>query len=197
MVREKLVTKQTDSFFTVAWGFAVMIIIIALIIGIAQIIASWKLYKKCGRKGWKSIIPFYASWIKIVEIAKLNWWWFLIALLPPILLFNEKNMTVIISLVTLFVTFQCNYNIVKKFHKGTGFAILMTLLPTILYLILAFSKDYVYDDSVQVSKNGIIKDNDINNTNNNINISNKCCSACGTQINNDVKYCPTCGNEIK
>lgn len=106
-------------------------------------------------------------------------------------------MTVIISLVTLFVTFQCNYNIAKKFHKGTGFAILMTLLPTILYLILAFSKDYIYDDSVQVSKNGIIKDNDINNTNNNVNISNKCCSVCGTQINNDVKYCPTCGNEIK
>ena len=169
----------------------------SLIIGITQIIASWKLYKKCERKGWKSIIPFYASWIKIVEIAKLNWWWFLIVLLPSILLSNTKNMTVIISLVTLFVTFQCNYNIAKKFHKGTGFAILMTLLPTILYLILAFSKDYIYDDSVQVSKNGIIKDNDINNTNNNVNISNKCCYACGTQINNDVKYCPTCGNEIK
>lgn len=146
-MQEELTTKQTDSFFTLAWGFAVIIIIIALIIGIAQIIASWKLYKKCRRKGWKSIIPFYASWIKIVEIAKLNWWWFLIVLLPSILLSNAKNMTVIISLVTLFVTFQCNYNIAKKFHKNTGFAILMTLLPTILYLILAFSKDYIYDDS--------------------------------------------------
>lgn len=151
----------------------------------------------------------------MVEIAKLNWWWFLIGVLPSILLSSKKDLTTIISLVTLFTAFQCNYNIAKKFHKDTGFAILMTLFPTILYLMLAFSKNYVYDDSVPVSKNGIIDskntetntnyNNNTNNYNNNQNYNNQTtnntnisyCSNCGTQINDGIKYCPNCGNEIK
>lgn len=76
----------------------------------------------------------------------------------------------------------------------------MTLFPTILYLMLAFSKNYVYDDSVPVSKNGVIQDNNTNQnynnqTTNNTNISY--CPNCGTQINNGIKFCPKCGNEIK
>lgn len=196
-------TNQTSGIITAACGMiviAIIIGIIALIIGIIQLIANWNLYKKCGRKGWEAIIPFYATWIKMVEIAKLNWWWFLIAVLPSILLSSKKDLTIIISLVTLFTAFQCNYNIAKKFHKDTGFAILMTLFPTILYLMLAFSKNYVYDDSVPVSKNGVIQDNNTNQnynnqTTNNTNISY--CPNCGTKINNSIKFCPKCGNEIK
>lgn len=208
-------TNQTDGIIAAAWGIVVIIGIIALIIGIIQLIANWNLYKKCGRKGWEAIIPFYGTWIKMVEIAKLNWWWFLIGVLPSILLSSKKDLTTIISLVTLFTAFQCNYNIAKKFHKDTGFAILMTLFPTILYLMLAFSKNYVYDDSVPVSKNGIIDskntetntnyNNNTNNYNNNQNYNNQTtnntnisyCSNCGTQINDGIKYCPKCGNEIK
>lgn len=189
-------TSQTDGIIAAAWGIVIIIVIIALIIGIIQLIADWNLYKKCGRKGWEAIIPFYGTWIKMVEIAKLNWWWFLIAVLPSILLSSVKDLTIIISLVTLFTAFQCNYNIAKKFHKDTGFAILMTLFPTILDLILAFSKNYVYDDSVPVSKNGIIKDENINNNTNNT-TNTKYCSNCGTQVNSDIKFCPKCGNEIK
>ncbi len=195
-------TSQSDGIMTAIWGTFAIILIIGLIIGLIQLIADWNLYKKCGRKGWEAIIPFYNTWIKMVEIAKLNWWWFLIAILPSLLLSSAKDLTIIISLVTIFTAFQCNYNIAKKFHKDTGFAILMTLFPTILDLILAFSKNYVYDDSVPVSKNGIIKDNNINNntnnnTNNTMNTNMKYCANCGTQVNNDIKFCPKCGNEIK
>lgn len=189
-------TSQTDGIISAAWGILLIGFIIALIIGIIQLIADWNLYKKCGRKGWESIIPFYGTWIKMVEIAKLNWWWFLIAVLPSILLSSVKDLTIIISLVTIFTAFQCNYNIAKKFHKDTGFAILMTLFPTILDLILAFSKNYVYDDSVPVSKNGIIKDENINNNTSNT-MNTKYCSNCGIQVNSDIKFCPKCGNEIK
>ncbi len=187
-------TNQTDGIIAAAWG----ILLIGIIICIIQLIAEWNLYKKCGRKGWEVIIPFYGTWIKMVEIAKLNWWWFLIAVLPSILLSSKKDLTIIISLITLFTAFQCNYNIAKKFHKDTGFAILMTLFPTILYLMLAFSKNYVFDDSVPVSKNGIIdskKTENNTNYNNNTNVLN--CPNCGTQVNDGIKYCPKCGNEIK
>ena len=34
-------------------------IVILLVIAILQIIALWKVFKKAGEKGWKSIIPFY------------------------------------------------------------------------------------------------------------------------------------------
>ncbi len=145
-----------------------IVYLIAFILLIVYLVGTWSLYKKCGQNGWEAIIPFYAKWIKMVKIAKLNWWWFLIAILSSFFLTSIKELTLVFWIIILITNFQCNYNIAKKFHKGTGLAILMTLFPIILYFIIAFSKEYVYDDSVLVSKNGIIKDSNVN-TNNNAN----------------------------
>ena len=117
--------------------FGVLLIILAIVIVI--VIAKYKLYKKAGKKGWEAIIPFYSQWV-YTEIAGLNWWWFLI-IIGGILLGNVSDeLTVLGTLVSLFGLFVCNYNIAKKFHKDTGFAVLMTLFPVILLPILGFSK---------------------------------------------------------
>ena len=193
-------TNQTSGIITAAWGMIVIAIIIGLILGLIQLIGTWKIFKKAGRKGWEAIIPFYNTWILIVEVAKLNWWWFLVLLIPSLVVSSSDNYKIIFSLFPLFVTLLVNYNLAKKFHKDTGFAILMTLFPVIVYPIMGFSKNYVYDDSVPVSKNGFIdsknKETNYNNqTTNNTNISY--CPNCGTQINDGIKFCPKCGNEIK
>jgi len=133
----------------------VLLIFIALVVFI--IIAEWKFFKKCGKQGWECIVPFYNQWV-LVEIAGLNWWWFLVLIASSIvsLLFGDSNsLTSIAALATVFGSFVCNYNIAKKFHKETGFAVLMTLFPIVVIPIMAFSNNYQYDNSVTVSKNGL------------------------------------------
>ncbi len=134
--------------------FFVMIIIIAIVV--LLIVALCKFYKKAGKNGWEAIVPFYSSWV-LVEIAGLNWWWFLLLIsgtISSMLLGNDSKISGAVTLVTLFGFFVCNYNISKRLHKDTGFAVLLTIFPVIMYPIIAFNKDYVYDGNVEVSKNG-------------------------------------------
>lgn len=192
-------TNQASGIITVAWAIAIIGLIIGLILVIIELIGLWKIFKKAGRKGWEAIIPVYNNWVLIVEVAKLNWWWFLIMLIPSLAITNSDSYKIIFSLFPLFVTLLANYNIAKKFHKDTGFAILMTLFPVILYPMIGFSKKYVYDESVSVGKNGFIdsKNTENNDTTTTNNTNTSYCPKCGTQINDGIKYCPKCGNEIK
>lgn len=181
-------------------GFIIFIFLILVGILIFEIIATWKFFQKCGKNGWEAIIPIYNSWIK-VEIAGLNWWWFLLLIFSVIVqVSGSDDYKVLIGIVPLFANFVCNYNLARKFHQDTGFAILMTLFSWIMIPIMAFSEKYQYDSSVVVSKNGIFKDNpnDDNyfqstqvNTNQNVSY----CMYCGTKLNENDKFCPNCGKE--
>lgn len=181
-------------------GIIIFILLVFIGILIFEIIAAWKFFQKCGKNGWEAIIPIYNSWIK-VEIAGLNWWWFLLLIFSVIIqLSGSDDYRVLIGIVPLFANFVCNYNLAKKFHQDTGFAILMTLFSWIMIPIMAFSGKYQYDSSVMVSKNGIFKDNpndddsfqDIQ-VNSNQNVSY--CIYCGTKLNETDKFCPNCGKE--
>lgn len=181
----------------IIWGFTVFLWITAFII-FFETFALWKFFKKCGKNGWEAIIPIYNSWIK-VEIAGLNWWWFLLLIFSVIIqLSGSDDYKVLIVIVPLFANFVCNYNLAKKFHQDTGFAILMTLFSGLMIPIMAFSKKYQYDSSVIVSKNGIFNDNCNNSSQDNDNSSYQnisYCIYCGTKLEKDDKFCPNCGKE--
>ena len=136
-------------------GFVILFAIIIIALIILLIVAKCKFYKKAGKRGWEAIIPFYSDWV-LVEIAELNWWWFFILTASSIasILF-DNSITTLAALATIFGSFVCHYNISKKLHKDIGFAILWTIFPVVIYPIVAFSKNYVYDKNVAVSKNGI------------------------------------------
>ena len=57
------------------------ILFVATIIKVFEIIYTWKLFKKAGKGGWESLIPFYNKWV-LVEISESNWWWFLLLVIP-------------------------------------------------------------------------------------------------------------------
>lgn len=186
-------------------GLIIFFLLILVAVSIFEIIATWKFFQKCGKNGWEAIIPIYNSWIK-VEIAGLNWWWFLLLIFSFIVqLSGSDDYKILISIIPLFANFVCNYNLAKKFHQDTGFAILMTLFSWVIIPIMAFSNKYQYDDSVIVSKNGIFKDdsnvdNSFNNNmntsaNENNNFSGSYCINCGTKLNENDKFCPNCGKE--
>lgn len=188
--------KYDTAWIAYAGIFFVLLFGLLLFIIILEWIAEWKIYKKCGKKGWECIIPFYNKWV-LVEMAELNWWWFFLLISPTIvnLIFpNSNSFLTVCHLGRIFAIFQCYYNLSKKFHKDTGFAILMTIFPFIMLPIVAFGKNYEFDSSVEVSTNGIF-DQTVNKDT--TSPTKKYCIYCGKQVNPSDKFCEQCGKEIK
>lgn len=141
-----------DSIVTGIIGIYAVILIIALVVLVVQTIGYWQIYKKAGKGGWEAIIPYYNNWV-LVEISGLNWWWFLLFFAPLIL--SWFDLDGLGYLVSTFASFNCFYNLAKRFHKGVGFAVCLTLFTPVCVPILGFSKNLVYDGTVPVSKNGV------------------------------------------
>ena len=185
----------------VAVGLLVVFGIIALALVVFMIIAEVKMYKKAGKAGWEAIVPFYSTWV-YVEIAGLNWWWFLVAIGGTILANVDSDLSGIGYLATLFGTFVCNFNIAKKFHKDTGFAVLMTIFPVVLIPMLAFGKSYEFDSSVAVTPNGPFdaKKEGAATVSETPKAEEKkegtkFCPNCGGPVDGE-KFCPSCGSKI-
>lgn len=190
-------------------GIAVIVFLLFLPLIILEIIALWKLFKKAGKPGWASIVPIYNSWV-LIEIAGLNWWWFLLSISTSIVTLLEIDaLTSIAAIASIICSFNCYYNISKKFNKDTTFSVFAGIFNFIFVLILGLSKKEAYDNNVIVSLNGIFgqpeaKNNSNNNNNfdvqnntqfNNENVS--FCGNCGTKLNENTKFCPNCGTEKK
>ena len=190
--------------------FGVILLLLFLPLIIISIIAYWKLFQKAGKPGWYSIIPFYSNWV-LIEIAGLNWWWFLLMILNVVLSFEIDGLSFAISICGFLASFNCYYNISKKFNKDNTFSIFAGIFNFIFVLILGLSKKEVYDNNVAVSPNGIfgkINNNNGDNINNNNytytknngfddNKNVSYCGNCGTKLNVDAKFCPNCGTEKK
>lgn len=158
-----------DSLVGLLGGGLIVFAIIILAILIVGIIANWKLYKKAGKGGWECIIPFYSYWV-LIEIAGLNWWWFLLIIATNIIsMFDIESLSTIASLVSVFASFNCYYNIAKKFGKSNGTSVCAGIFSFIFILIFGFSKNEVYDSGISVSANGVFGGNTTNNVNNNYN----------------------------
>ena len=141
--------------------FLIVIYLIILAISLLTTISSWIIYKKAGRKGWESLIPFYNVWILITKISSLNSWWMLIYLSPIIILILQLiggNISTGITLISYILCYICMfaayYNLSKKFNHTTADAIAILLIPNIMYPIIAFSNNWIYNNEIEVSNNG-------------------------------------------
>jgi hypothetical protein len=86
------------------------------------IIPAWKIFTKAGQPGWGCLIPIYNVYLWI-KIAGRPGWWLLLLLIPC---------------VNLVVQFIVAIDVAKNFGKGTGFGILLALLPVIGFPILGY-----------------------------------------------------------
>ena len=100
-------------------------LIIGISVSILMTISMWKIFKKAGHEGWKSLIPIYNMYI-MCQIAGKEWWYLLFFLVP------------FANIYAMFVIYD---GIAKRFGKTTGFTIGMMILPVIFLPILAFSKN--------------------------------------------------------
>ena len=109
-------------------GVYMVSVIISLVISVLTIIAMWKIFKKAGKPGWASIIPFYNTYC-LFDLAWGNGWLFLLSLVPCV------NIVVMIMLY---------FKLAKAFGKGTAFGFGLLFSNTIFFLILGFGNaEYV------------------------------------------------------
>ena len=124
-------TADMDTLMGLPSGVLTAIGVISLIIAIIDIVAMWKIFKKAGEAGWKSIIPIYNN-VVLFKIAGISPWWvlgYLAAAIPFVGIF-----------IALGVSIYAMINLAKSFGKGGAFAAGLVLLSAIFYWILGFGK---------------------------------------------------------
>ena len=104
-----------------------------LALAILLIVSIWKIYKKAGKAGWASIVPFYNNYV-LFEIAYGNGWKFLWLFVP---------------FVNIYFAIAVYFKLAKAFGKGTGFGFGLLFLSFIFFPILAFdSSTYIGTESI-------------------------------------------------
>ena len=190
-------------------GFMMLFLLIVFFFAIVfKIITRWVFFKKCGEEGWKSLIPVYTDYT-LLKLSGLNWWWLLILYAGTILSTIRSTYNVLessstdlsfapliavisvlsmaASLGALFARINEGYNLSRKFNKNGGYAALIILFEPIMLLVLGLSKDAKYDETVEVSPNGLIGTKPSKTV--------VYCPDCGTQVQED--YCPSCGKKVR
>jgi hypothetical protein len=119
-----------------ATGVLVVIWLFAIAWAVLAIIGLWKTLRKAGLPGWAAIIPFYNEY-NIVKMSNRPIWFFwamlgcsLFAWIPIL------GFILIIGIIVLWVFVALD--IAANFGQGTGFAILLIIFPSIMFLILGF-----------------------------------------------------------
>lgn len=96
--------------------------LVALVAIVVCIAALWKVFVKAGEPGWAVLIPIY-NIIVLLKISGKPWWWLFLFFIP---------------IVGIVIAVLANVGLAKNFGKGVGFAIGLTLLGPIFFLMLGF-----------------------------------------------------------
>lgn len=178
--------------------FLIIIVIICLIIGILQLVGTWKILSKANKPGWGALIPFYGQYL-LCQVVGISPWWVLIVALSPILTIIPIIGGLASAAASIYFLILLNVSLARSFGKEDGFAVGLILLAPIFYFILGV-KDNQYlgpkpmNDVIFKNQSGTNTSNQ--NTIDQSQSSVKYCSSCGSQVPSDTKYCPNCGKEI-
>lgn len=110
--------------------FSLIFLLCTILLTVFLIIANWKLYKKMGYKGWKSLIPFYNTWLFYKALTGNGW----------------NMLRLLIPIYNIYYATIMNYEEARVFGKGINFGFGLYFLTPIFTLILAFgSAQYIGD----------------------------------------------------
>ncbi|MBQ7240511.1 MAG: zinc ribbon domain-containing protein [Bacilli bacterium] len=184
-----------ESIALVFASFFLVFALVGLAIGVAAIIAGYKLFEKAGVAGWKILIPVYNAYVLTVEVAKLDVMWF-IMLFASILPFFGW-------IVAMLASINISYSVCRRFTKEKDMQIIGTIFFGIFVFIFGFGK-YKYDNG-NYSKHGFFSDSSVDNVKstvaNGFSSSNNngpvhFCKNCGNKVKEGEKFCANCGSEI-
>ena len=103
----------------------------SFLITVVVIVAYWQVFKKMGKEGWVSIIPFYNTYV-LFDVLYGNGW---------------KFLTLFIPLYNIYVYFKMCIDLAAGFNKSTGFGVGIAFIPYVFMAILAFDKECVWKDN--------------------------------------------------
>lgn len=170
---------ETLNFFN---GLALIFVLIylavfavSLIMGILQIIATWKLYEKAGEDGWKAIIPVY-NYFVMIKIATgkytLGWVYLAISVLYIIfsmvsslaLEFSDGEVYAVMYVLVMLAAFvlmipvwiiagYVNYMFGKSYGKSTAWNVCMIFFAPILIIAMGFDSRTAYIGAKGIPQN--------------------------------------------
>ncbi|KHD45740.1 DUF5684 domain-containing protein [Streptococcus hongkongensis] len=117
-------TEEEVTLVTIAgiYGFILLIVFLSALL---MVIGNWRLFKKAGYEGWKSIIPIYGGFVKH-KIA-----------------FGEENKWLyFIGWVLAIYYSYTHFCYLRAFGASKGLAVLGLFFPGIVTLVVAFGKLY-------------------------------------------------------
>jgi hypothetical protein len=104
-------------------GGSMMLVILAVALGLVELIAYWKTFQKAGHPGWAAIIPIYNAYI-LLKMAGRPGWWLILYIIP------------VVNLITHLVV---SIDVAKRFGKSTAFGVFgLWIFSFIGYLMLGF-----------------------------------------------------------
>ena len=121
--------ENSTTFWGILGAFFGAYFAIFLINSVLQIIEMWRIFKKAGEKGWKSIIPIY-NIVILYRISGVSPWLILV-FLASIIPFVGWIAILIVHI------YQIN-SLAKSFGKDIGYTIGLLFLGPIFYMILGF-----------------------------------------------------------
>lgn len=132
-------------------------VVLLVIFGILYLIflpaiAEWKLFKKAGIPGWKSLIPLYNSYL-LFKISGMPGLLFLVSTFLAVtdVIYKDTKPTDVMAIIifafliiNIIVTIVHSIKLSKAFGKGAVFMIFMIFFPTICKIIIGYgSSKYV------------------------------------------------------
>ncbi len=122
---------------------------ITLVLWVLQIIAYWKIFKKAGEPGWKSIIPVYSQYTlyKATWNVPMFWVWFVLTIVTTVFaeLVQTPDPNIVLTIIAFVLTIafmvftiMSYHKISKSFGHGVGFTLGLIFLWPIFILILGF-----------------------------------------------------------
>ena len=123
--------------------FGVMIVI-AIAFAVVALVAKYKVFKKMGIDGWKSLIPMVSDYCQM-EATGVNQKWLLVATFGSFIMIIPILGYLAFIVAMLYMAILMNVSLARAFGKSTGFAVGLILLGPIFLCILAFSKDAKFE----------------------------------------------------
>ena len=184
--------------------FFVIMMIVCFALVIFFCVCEWKIFKKAGRPGWYSIVPFLNTYT-LFEMTWGEGWYFLMIFVSII--------PAVGTLLALAVTVLTNIKLAKAFGKSTGFGIGLSFLNVVFIPILAFdSSEYIGAPVDGILNPSVMKTTTCENqttttysqpTQNPVQGETPAaptenvtfCKNCGAKLTEQDVFCPGCGSK--
>lgn len=151
-------------FFALFMAFWVLM----MIYSVMYLVSMYKVFQKCGRKGWYSLIPLYNNWV-LFDLA------------------GEKPWLSLIPFVNVVFMYISLYRIFSKFDKTSSYPIVATILYFIFIPVVGLSKAEYEEEDIYHNMNYQSGQKNYDDY--------TYCLNCG--VRGTGKFCVKCGNKLK